>query len=119
MFESLLTVYTLGLIAVCFAAAALIVPSLLRPRVADAVKGTTYECGMTAVGTTEIKHNIRFYIYALLFVIFDVEALFVIPWAVAAGRLGRVALAEMMVFLFILFVGLVWAWGKGALTWEA
>ncbi len=118
MFENMLVVYTMALIAVGFAAVALILAQLLRPRVADPIKGTTYECGIEAVGTTEIKHNIRFYIFALLFVVFDVEALYVIPWAVAAGRLGTVALVEMLIFLAILFTGLMFAWGKGALTWE-
>jgi NADH-quinone oxidoreductase subunit A len=118
MFPNLVTVYVLALISVGFAAVTLILSQLLRPSVPDSLKGTTYECGIEAVGTTEIKHNIRFYIYALLFVVFDVEALYVIPWAVGAGRLGRPALVEMVVFLALLFVGLIYAWGKGALTWE-
>ena len=118
MFQNFVVVYALALISVAFAAVTLILSQLLRPSVPDSLKGTTYECGIEAVGTTEIKHNIRFYIYALLFVIFDVEALFVIPWAVGAARLGRMALAEMAVFLVLLFAGLIYAWGKGALTWE-
>lgn len=118
MFPNLAAVYALALIAVAFAAVTLILSQVLRPSVPDSIKGTTYECGIEAVGTTEIKHNIRFYIYALLFVVFDVEALYVIPWAVGAGRLGRTALVEMLVFLVLLFGGLLYAWGKGALTWE-
>jgi NADH-quinone oxidoreductase subunit A len=73
---------------------------------------------MPTVGTTEIKTHIRFYLYALLFVVFDVEALYVIPWAVAARGMGPTALAEMGVFLGILLLGLIFAWGKGALSWE-
>jgi NADH-quinone oxidoreductase subunit A len=118
MFANLVVVYTLALIAVAFAAVTLILSQLLRPSVADSLKGTTYECGIEAVGTTEIKHNIRFYIYALLFVVFDVEALFVIPWAVGARQFGHPGLIEMLVFLTLLLVGLAYAWGKGALTWE-
>ena len=116
--SSYLTVYVFALIGVAFASVTLFASSLLRPKVHDDIKLTTYECGMPSVGTTEIKTHIRFYLYALLFVIFDVEALYVYPWAVAARRLGGVALAEMGVFLSILLFGLVFAWRKGALTWE-
>jgi NADH-quinone oxidoreductase subunit A len=118
MLMNFMTVYVLALMAMGFAAVTLILSQILRPAVPDSLKGTTYECGIEAVGTTEIKHNIRFYIYALLFVIFDVEALYVIPWAVGARRLGSTALVEMVVFLVMLFAGLIFAWGKGALTWE-
>jgi NADH-quinone oxidoreductase subunit A len=118
MFENLLVVYVLALIAIGFATVTLVASAILRPKVADPIKLTTYECGIEATGSTEVKHNIRFYIFALLFVIFDVEALFVIPWAVSAGKMTTVALYEMLVFLTILFVGLLFAWGKGALTWE-
>jgi len=111
-------IFAFSLVAVGFAAASLIAASLLRPSLPDAVKQSTYECGIEAVGTTEVKTNIRFYLFALLFVIFDVEALFVLPWAVTVRELGPVALVEMLVFLVILFMGLVYAWGKGALAWD-
>lgn len=111
-------IFTFALVAVAFAAVSLIAASLLRPSRPDAVKQSTYECGIEAVGTTEVKTNIRFYLFALLFVIFDVEALFVLPWAVTVRELGPVALIEMLVFLVILFLGLVYAWGKGALAWD-
>ena len=112
------TVFAFALVACLFAAVSLIASQLLRPQVADPIKPTTYECGIEASGTTEIHTNIRFYVYALLFVIFDVETLFVYPWAVSVRELGPVALAEMLVFLGILFLGLVYAWHKGALSWE-
>jgi NADH-quinone oxidoreductase subunit A len=112
-------IFAFALVAILFAAVSLIASQLLRPSVEDAIKRTTYECGMPAVGTTEVKTNVRFYVFALLFVIFDVEALFVLPWAVAVRGIGPVALAEMLVFLAILFLGLAYAWRKGALTWEA
>jgi NADH-quinone oxidoreductase subunit A len=111
-------IFAFALVAVGFAAVSLIAASLLRPSRPDAVKQSTYECGIEAVGTTEVKTNIRFYLFALLFVIFDVEALFVLPWAVTVRELGPVALIEMLVFLVILFMGLVYAWGKGALAWD-
>lgn len=112
------SVYALILLAVLFAAVTLIAAKLLRPRVEYARKLSTYECGIPAVGTTEVKLNVRFYVFALLFVIFDVETLYVLPWAVTAKSLGGVALAEMAVFLAILFLGLAYAWAKGALQWE-
>lgn len=111
-------IFAFALVAVGFAAVSLIAASLLRPSLPDAVKQSTYECGIEAVGTTEVKTNIRFYLFALLFVIFDVEALFVLPWAVTVRELGPVALIEMLVFLVILFMGLAYAWGKGALAWD-
>ncbi|MBI3299507.1 MAG: NADH-quinone oxidoreductase subunit A [Elusimicrobia bacterium] len=110
--------FAFALVAVGFSAVTLVAAQLLRPSVPDAVKQSTYECGMDAVGSTEVKTNIRFYVFALLFVIFDVEALFVLPWAVTVKELGPVALVEMLVFLVILFTGLVYAWGKGALAWD-
>ena len=105
-------------IAVFFAAVTMIAAQLLRPKVRDALKHTTYECGIEAVGATEIKTNIRFYVFALLFLIFDVETLFIYPWAVSVRRIGPVALVEMMIFLGMLFLGLVYAWSKGALAFD-
>lgn len=118
MLSAYATIYFIVLLAIAFAAVTLLAAKLLRPRVAYARKLTTYECGMPAVGTTEVKLNVRFYVFALLFVLFDVETLFVYPWAVTARGLGPVAIAEMGVFLAILFVGLAYAWAKGALQWE-
>lgn len=113
-----LTVYAFALAAALFAAASIIAACLLRPKVPDPIKTTSYECGIPAVGTTEIKTNVRFYVYALLFVIFEVETLYVYPWAVIAGPSGAAATAGMLVFLAVLFAGLVYAWKKGALQWE-
>ncbi|MFH2201782.1 MAG: NADH-quinone oxidoreductase subunit A [Elusimicrobiota bacterium] len=112
------TLFTFALVAVVFSVVAMGAARLLRPQVDDPVKETTYECGMDAVGTTELQTNIRFYLFALLFVIFDVETIFVFPWAVVVRDVGPVALIEMLVFLAILFLGLVYAWLKGALVWD-
>ena len=112
------TIFAFALASCLFAAVSLIASQLLRPAVPDPIKTTTYECGIEATGSTEVKTNVRFYLFALLFVIFDVETLFVYPWAVTARALGAVALAEMLIFLVILFIGLVYAWCKGALAWE-
>ncbi|MEK7859053.1 MAG: NADH-quinone oxidoreductase subunit A [Elusimicrobiota bacterium] len=118
MLSDYAVIYALTLLGVAFAAVTLIVAKLLRPRVEYARKLSTYECGIPATGSTEVKLNIRFYVFALLFVIFDVETLFVLPWAVTAREIGPVAIAEMGVFLGILFLGLAFAWRKGALVWE-
>lgn len=112
------TIYFFVLLGVAFAAVTLIAAKVLRPAVPYARKESTYECGIPAVGSTEVKLNIRFHTFALLFVIFDVEVLFVYPWAVVARDIGTLALLEMGVFVAILVLGLAYAWRKGALTWE-
>lgn len=119
MMSAYATIFAFALVAVLFAAVSMVASSLLRPQVADPIKRTTYECGMEAIGSTEVKTNIRFYVFALLFVIFDVETLFVYPWAVSVREVGPVALVEMLIFLGVLFLGLVYAWKKGALAWDA
>lgn len=118
MMSAYATIYAIVLIAVAFAAVTLVAAKLLRPKVEYARKLSTYECGIPATGSTEVKLNIRFYVFALLFVLFDVETLFVYPWAVTAKGSSHLALADMAVFLAILFVGLAYAWSKGALQWE-
>lgn len=112
------TLFGFFIVSIGFGAVTLFAAWLFRPRVADAIKHTTYECGIVATGTTEVKTNIRFYVYALIFVIFEVETLYVYPWAIAARGLGGVAILEMFIFLAVLLLGLVYAWRKGALVWE-
>ncbi|MDD5630223.1 MAG: NADH-quinone oxidoreductase subunit A [Elusimicrobia bacterium] len=103
---------------VAFGAGALIAGWLLRPSLPYARKLTTYECGIKPTGSSEVELNIRFYVFALLFLVFDVEILYVYPWAVTVQEVGMLALAEMAVFLAVLFLGLIFAWRKGALVWE-
>ena len=90
---------------------------LIRPRNPYKEKGIPYECAELPVGDSWFKFNNRFYIFALLFVIFDVEVVFLFPWAVAFGELGLFALIEMILFILILFFGLFYAWRKGVLKW--
>lgn len=90
---------------------------LIRPSNPYPAKVMNYECGEEPIGDAWIKFNNRFYIFALIFVIFDVEVIFLFPWAVAFGQLGLFALIEMVVFILILFFGLFYAWKKGALKW--
>ena len=111
------TVLVFFILAVFFAGGTLLAAFLVRPRVTDTLKRTAYECGMEAVGPTAVRTNIRFYTYALLFVVFDVEALYLFPWAVVVRSMGAAALVEMAIFLGILAAGLVYAWKMGALQW--
>ncbi|MEZ5357994.1 MAG: NADH-quinone oxidoreductase subunit A [Candidatus Zixiibacteriota bacterium] len=90
---------------------------LVQPRNPYKVKTETYECGEPIFGDSWTQFNNRFYIFGLIFVIFDVEAVFLFPWAVAFKSLGVFALVEMVIFIAILLVGLVYAWKKGALKW--
>ncbi len=90
----------------------------IRPKAPNAVKSSTYECGMTPVGTSWLRFNFRYYFFALLFVVFDVETVFLYPWAVAYKQLPLFALAEMAVFIVILAVGLAYAWKKNVLEWK-
>jgi len=97
---------------------ALIVAWILRPSRPSPSKATPYECGIVPIGDAWNQFNIRYYIFALLFVLFDVEAAYLYPWAVQVGKLGTYALVEMVIFLGILGLGLGYAWRKGSLRWE-
>ncbi|MFD2672064.1 NADH-quinone oxidoreductase subunit A [Marinicrinis sediminis] len=99
--------------------AALTVGRLLRPNRPTEEKQTTYESGNEPVGTAEIRFNARYYLYALMFVIFDVETVFLYPWAVAYDWLGLFALIEMLIFVALLVVGLIYAWKKKVFQWNS
>lgn len=108
-----------ALVGLGFGVVLLFTASLVRARNAAHLKDLSpYECGMEAVGSAWTSPNIRFYIFALMFVVFDVEAVFVFPWAVQFRALGVEGFAAVMVFAAILFLGLVYAWKKDALKWE-
>ena len=95
----------------------LVLWKVLRPARLDPEKETTYECGEEPVGSAWIQFNIRFYVFALIFIVFDVEAVFLLPWAVVFRELGTLAYVEGLVFIGILAVGLAYVWRKGALAW--
>ena len=101
-----------------FALFSLFLAFLVRARGNDPVFRTTYECGPEAVGSPFVQLNVRFYIFAMLFVLFDVETLFIYPWAVAYKSLGMIGFVEMLAFILVLGLGLAYAWRKGALQWE-
>ncbi len=96
----------------------LIIGSILRPRRSYSEKLLPYESGIEPVGEPRYRFSVKFYIIAMLFVVFDVEAVFLYPWAVAYDKLGLYGFVEMMIFIFILLVGYIYAWEKGALDWE-
>lgn len=89
----------------------------LSPKRPTDIKLDTYECGLEAIGDIRVQFKVQYYLYALAFVIFDIEVIFLYPWAVAYNQLGLFALVEMAIFLLILVSGLVYAWKKGALEW--
>ena len=91
---------------------------LLRPKKPNPIKNSTYECGMETIGDTWVQFKAQYYLFALVFVVFDVEAVFLFPWAVAYGGLRLYGLFEMVLFVAILVGGLLYAWRKGALEWQ-
>jgi NADH:ubiquinone oxidoreductase subunit 3 (subunit A) len=113
-----LLVAALAVVAVVFGIAPLILARCLAPRKPSASKQAAYECGVEAAGDAWVPFRAQYYIYALLFVLFDVEVIFLFPWALVWQNLGLVAFLEMALFLFILFVGLVYAWRRGVLEWK-
>ena len=103
--------------AIGFALAPLVIVALIAPRKRSRTKTDIYECGVKTYGETWIRFRIQYYIFALLFVVFDIETVFLYPWAVSYKGLGTFALVEMLIFLAMLTVGLVYAWAKGDLRW--
>jgi NADH-quinone oxidoreductase subunit A len=95
----------------------LVAATIMRPSRPGPIKNATYECGMETIGETWVQYKVQYYLFAIIFVLFDVETIFLYPWAVAYNQLGLFALVEMFLFLGILGVGLVYAWRKGALEW--
>jgi NADH:ubiquinone oxidoreductase subunit 3 (subunit A) len=105
------------LLAPVFPALALVIPRIIAPRKPNSLKSQTYECGIETVGDTRVQFRIQYYIFALIFLIFDVETVFLFPWALAFERLPLFAVLEGVLFIFILIAGFVYAWRKGALEW--
>ncbi len=111
------------LAAIGFAATTILLPVTLRflrvvPRKPNPAKYTTYECGMETVGKSWVRFNFRYYFFALLFVVFDIQVVFLYPWAVHFKQLRVFGLVEMLAFVLIVVVGFVYAWRKGVLRWK-
>ena len=109
---------TFFIVGAAFAGVNLLISRLLQPRHPTSGKRSTYECGEQPVGQSWIQFNNRFYVIALIFLIFDVEVAFLFPWAVVFKNLGLFAFVEMTVFVVILLVGLAYVWRKGDLQWD-
>jgi len=91
---------------------------ILSPKNPDPEKLSTYECGFEAFDDSRMEFDVRFYLVAILFIIFDLEIAFLFPWAISLGKIGFLGFFSMMIFLFILTVGFIYEWKKGALDWE-
>jgi NADH-quinone oxidoreductase subunit A len=115
-------IFLLGLAALAFALVPLGLAWLwakkYSPKKENAIKNATYECGLESKGDAWIQFKSEYYLYGIIFLIFDVETIFLLPFAVSFTGLGVGAFVSLMVFLFLLVAGLVWAWRKGVLTWR-
>jgi NADH-quinone oxidoreductase subunit A len=104
-------------IAPVFPIMALLIPRVIAPRKPNRTKQETYECGIETVGDTYVQFKVQYYIFALIFLIFDVETVFLYPWAVSFNQIPLFAVLEGVLFIMILVVGLLYTWHKGALEW--
>lgn len=115
--SSYVPVIAAALLGIGFVAIALFAANLLAPRLPEQLKAATYECGMVPLGQHWTQIHVRYYLYAILFLVFEIEAVFLFPWAVMFRRMGPLAFFEMLLFLSILLFGLAYAWRKGVLRW--
>jgi len=117
MLDTWLYIGIFFIIAPLVPAIAIFIPSLIAPKKPNPIKLDTYECGLETVGDSRVQFKIQYYIFALVFLIFDIETVFLFPWAVAFERLELFMVIEGILFILILLAGLVYAWRKGALEW--
>ena len=96
----------------------IIIGSLVSPNKPSDAKNSPYECGFEAFDDSRMEFDVRFYLVAILFIIFDLEIAFLFPWAISLGNIGLLGFVSMMIFLFILTIGFIYEWKKGALDWE-
>ncbi len=113
--ESLILFFIVGAFLVGFA---VLLSTFVAPRSKNPQKEETYECGIETTGISWLQFNVGYYLFAILFLIFDVETVFLFPWAVKVNALGMFAFIEALIFLVILGIGLLYAWKKKALIWE-
>lgn len=118
MLSSYAFIAVLSIVALGFAVMGLLAAWLVSPKKPNPIKNDAYECGIETIGDTWVQFKAQYYLFALIFVVFDVEAVFLFPWAVAYHQLGLYALAEAALFILILLGGLLYAWRKGALEWQ-
>ena len=106
------------IIALGLSCAFVVINLILSPNHPDPEKLSAYECGFDPFEDSRIEFDVRFYLVAILFIIFDLEIAFLFPWAISLGNIGLLGFSSMMIFLFILTVGFIYEWKKGALDWE-
>jgi len=106
------------IVATVLVGGAIIFSTFMAPTSSNPQKFEPYECGIPTKGTTWLQFNVGYYLFAILFLVFDVETVFVFPWAVVMKDLGTIAFVEIVIFFFILVLGLAYAWKKKALVWE-
>ena len=111
------------IVAILFAVTTLLLPITLRflkiiPHKPNPIKTSTFECGMETIGRTWVQFNFRYYFYALVFIILDVLVVFLYPWAVDLRQLGYFGLIAILIFIFVIIIGYIYAWRKGVLEWK-
>ncbi len=106
------------LTALALVTAGLIVAKLISPRSFNEQKGEAYECGLPTHGNTWVKYKVGYYLFAIMFLMFDIETVFLFPWATVVGEVGVYGLISVIFFLVVLILGLAYAWKKGALEWK-
>ena len=105
-------------VALGLSAGFIVLNFLFSPKNPDPEKLSAYECGFEAFGDSRMEFDVRFYLVAILFIIFDLEIAFLFPWAISLGNIGSLGFWSMMIFLFVLTIGFVYEWKKGALDWD-
>jgi len=118
LFDNYVAVLIATILGFLLVAGALIGNFILSPRQSTKTKRVTYECGMLPIGRSRAQIHFRYYLFAILFLIFDIEAVFLFPWAVTIVDVGKQAFWEMLVFIAILAFGLAYAWKTGVLRWR-
>ncbi|MGD8378037.1 MAG: NADH-quinone oxidoreductase subunit A [Gammaproteobacteria bacterium] len=118
MLENYVPILIFLIVGAAFGGILLVAGFTLAPRRADAEKLSPYECGFEAFEDSRMKFDVRYYLVAILFIIFDLEIAFLFPWAVSLGKIGVFGFVSMVIFLGILVIGFIYEWKKGALEWE-
>ena len=118
MLENYLPIIVFIFLGIAFGVGLTVVGYLLGPSDPSDEKNSQFECGFPAFDDSRMHFNIRYYLVAILFVLFDLEVAFLFPWAISLGKIGLFGFISMMIFLFILTIGFIYEWKKGALDWE-
>ncbi len=109
---------TFVLVGIIFVMITISTSNILSHQKPSEAKGLIYECGVEPIGAPWVQFHVGYYVYALLFVVFDIETVFLYPWAIVFSRMGMIVLVEMFIFVAVLLLGLAYAWKEGALRWR-